>query len=140
MLKLLIWKLPSAWVSFVIFFPSTPSIAKSHQDRLSHCCHLPEAHSPNVNTIFSGAVKMTPDNNLLTLQGEPEVAQNLECVPRAGPLFSILSSSCSQIVRSQIIWVLQIIPLPTPISHCLNINGKQFNGAKGAAFAHVPIK
>lgn len=56
-------------------------------------------------------MKMTPDSNLLILQGEPEVAQNLECVPRAAPLSSILSSSCSQIVRSQIIWVLQIIPI-----------------------------
>lgn len=57
MLKLLIWKLPSAWVSFVIFFLHTPSTQRSYNDRLSHYCHLPEACSPNANTIFYGTVE-----------------------------------------------------------------------------------
>lgn len=79
MLKLLIWKLPSAWVSFVIFFLHTPSTQRSRNDWLSHCCHLLEACSPNVNTIFYGAVKKIPNHNLLKVQGEPEVAQSAKC-------------------------------------------------------------
>lgn len=139
MLKLLTWKLPSAWVSFVIFL-HTPSTQRSHNDRLSHRCHLPEACSPNVNTIFYGAVKKIANRNLLPLQGEPKAAQNPDAFqgqhnrpPFSTPPVAKLSGCRSfQPCKSP--------PLPTPISHYLNINGKQFtfNERKGAAFDHVP--
>lgn len=121
MLKLLIWKLPSAWVSFVIFFLHTPSTQRSHNDRLSHCCHLPQACSPNVNTIFYGAVTKIPSRSLLTIQDRPwNVFGGHRDLPPT-PIAPVAQWSCH---RS--FWLRRSFPLPIAISYCLNINGKPF--------------
>ena len=121
MLKLLIWKLPSAWVSFVIFFLHTPSTQRSDNDRLSHCCHLPEACSPNVNTIFYGAMTKIPNHSLLTLQDGPwNVFKGHHDFPPSS-IAPVTKWSCH---RS--FWLCKSLPLPISICYCLNINGKQF--------------
>lgn len=120
MLKLLIWKLPSAWVSFVIFFLHTPSTQRSHNDRLSHCCHLPEACSPNVNTIFSGAVTKIPNHSLLTLSDKPwNVFKGHRDLPFSTAPVAKLSCHRS-------FWLCKPFPLPISVSYYLNRNGKQF--------------
>ena len=125
MLKLLIWKLPRPCVSFVIFLHK-PSSQRSHNDWQSHCCHLPEACSSNVNTIFYGAVKKIPNCSLLTLQGEPKTAPNLECGQRATQSSFISTPPMAKLPCQRLFWLYNSSPPPTSISHCLHINGKPF--------------
>lgn len=140
MLKLLIWKLPSAGVSFVIFFPIYPAykrvimttwvtaaISPKHALQTSIPFSLVQWRWPLTVTCLHYRVNLRWHRTWNVFQ------EQHHCPPFSPP-------PVAKLLGHRLFGSCKSSPLPTSISHYLNINGKQFNGAKGAAFDHIPIK